>query len=462
MSARAPLRRKVRCAVYTRKSHEEGLELEFNSLHAQREACEAYIVSQRQEGWVLVPDQYDDGGISGGTLERPALKRLLRDIEAGLVDVVVVYKVDRLSRSLTDFAKLVDAFDRHEVSFVSITQQFNTTTSMGRLTLNILLSFAQFEREVIGERIRDKFAASRKKGMWMGGPIPLGYDVVESQAGGEPGRGQAGAPDLQALCGAWVCHLAGEGASRAGLPVEELGHAVRPASRRSAFRQGGHLQASSQPGLSRRGGAQGHELSRRARPDRRPEALGPGARDPVDEWSFAGKRHPGADAGGSAGPDPLRPLREGDDPQPHAAPGAALPLLRLHRQPQARRRHLPRPVRRRRRDRAAGAGPGPPAPAVTGGHLAHHRRLSRPRRRRHGSAADREREVTDAFGRLEAVWEELYPAEQARIVQLLVDGVDVDPGGVDVHLRSGGLRGLAQELMAATPEAAAKADEIAA
>ena len=169
--------RKLRCAVYTRKSSEEGLEQEFNSLHAQREACEAYIASQKPEGWVLVRDAYDDGGISGATLERPGLKRLLADIEEGLVDVVVVYKIDRLSRSLADFAKLVEIFDRHEVTFVSVTQSFNTTTSMGRLTLNILLSFAQFEREVTAERIRDKIAASRRKGMWMGGNVPWGYEV---------------------------------------------------------------------------------------------------------------------------------------------------------------------------------------------------------------------------------------------------------------------------------------------
>ncbi|MDP7152763.1 MAG: recombinase family protein, partial [Paracoccaceae bacterium] len=156
--------RKVRCAIYTRKSSEEGLEMEFNSLDAQREACEAYIVSQKQEGWIALPDVYNDGGISGGTLERPALQRLLADIEAGHIDVVVVYKIDRLSRALMDFAKLVEVFDRHSVTFVSVTQQFNTTTSMGRLTLNMLLSFAQFEREVTSERIRDKIAASKKKG----------------------------------------------------------------------------------------------------------------------------------------------------------------------------------------------------------------------------------------------------------------------------------------------------------
>ena len=171
--------RRLRCAIYTRKSSEEGLEQEFNSLHAQREACEAYIASQKSEGWALVRDQYDDGGISGGTLERPGLKQLLADIEDGLVDVVVVYKIDRLSRSLMDFSKLVEVFDRNGVTFVSVTQSFNTTTSMGRLTLNILLSFAQFEREVTAERIRDKVKASRMKGMWMGGYVPLGYDVVD-------------------------------------------------------------------------------------------------------------------------------------------------------------------------------------------------------------------------------------------------------------------------------------------
>jgi DNA invertase Pin-like site-specific DNA recombinase len=164
---------KHRCAVYTRKSSEEGLEQEFNSLDAQREACEAYVASQKQEGWVLVPDRYDDGGFSGGTLERPALKRLLADVEAGRVDVIVVYKIDRLSRSLADFMKLVEVFEARNVSFVSVTQSFNTKDSMGRLMLNVLLSFAQFEREVIGERIRDKFAASRRKGLWMGGWAPL-------------------------------------------------------------------------------------------------------------------------------------------------------------------------------------------------------------------------------------------------------------------------------------------------
>jgi DNA invertase Pin-like site-specific DNA recombinase len=169
----------VRCAIYTRKSTEDGLEQEYNSLDAQYDACAAYALSQRHEGWTVVKDRYDDGGFSGGNLERPGLKRLLADIEAGKVDIILLYKIDRLTRSLSDFAKIVDILDRKGASFVSITQSFNTTTSMGRLTLNMLLSFAQFEREVTGERIRDKIYASKRKGIWMGGPVPLGYDVVE-------------------------------------------------------------------------------------------------------------------------------------------------------------------------------------------------------------------------------------------------------------------------------------------
>jgi DNA invertase Pin-like site-specific DNA recombinase len=173
---KSPIRR---CAIYTRKSSEEGLEQDFNSLHAQREACEAFIKSQVGEGWRLIRTAYDDGGLSGGTMERPALQRMLADINQGQIDVVVVYKVDRLTRSLADFAKMVEVFDARGVSFVAVTQQFNTTTSMGRLTLNVLLSFAQFEREVTGERIRDKIAASKQKGIWMGGLVPIGYDVHE-------------------------------------------------------------------------------------------------------------------------------------------------------------------------------------------------------------------------------------------------------------------------------------------
>src|SRR5258706_8084776 len=173
--------RRRRCAIYTRKSSEEGLEQAFNSLHAQREACEAYIRSQRHEGWTCLAQHYDDGGLSGATMDRPALQQLLADIQAGKVDAVVTYKVDRLTRSLADFAKIVEIFDARGVSFVSVTQQFNTTTSMGPLTLKVLLSFAQFEREVTGERIRDKIAASKRKGLWVGGPLPLGYEMKDGK-----------------------------------------------------------------------------------------------------------------------------------------------------------------------------------------------------------------------------------------------------------------------------------------
>jgi DNA invertase Pin-like site-specific DNA recombinase len=173
-----PTARAIRCAIYTRKSSEEGLDQDYNSLHAQRDACAAYVMSQAGEGWTLLPEMYDDGGFSGGNMDRPGLKRLIDDVEAGRIDVVVVYKVDRLTRALTDFSRIVDVLDRAGSSFVSVTQAFNTTTSMGRLTLNVLLSFAQFEREVTGERIRDKIAASKKLGMWMGGGLPLGYDAA--------------------------------------------------------------------------------------------------------------------------------------------------------------------------------------------------------------------------------------------------------------------------------------------
>src|SRR6266576_1648804 len=176
-----PVGKLARCAIYTRKSSEHNLDLAFSSLDAQREACEAYIKSQAQAGWRLIPGRYDDGAFSGASLERPALQQLLADVRAGTIDIVLVYKVDRLTRSLADFAKLIELFDAPGVSFVSVTQSFNTSSSMGRLTLNVLLSFAQFERELIGERVRDKIAASKRKGIWVGGPVPLGYAVMDKK-----------------------------------------------------------------------------------------------------------------------------------------------------------------------------------------------------------------------------------------------------------------------------------------
>src|SRR3954469_8021702 len=190
-----PIQRKAfRCAIYTRKSTDHNLDLEFNSLDAQREACEAYIKSQAHEGWRLFPSHYDDGAFSGASLDRPALQKLLAEVRAGRIDIIVVYKVDRLTRLLADFAKLVELFDQHAVSFVSVTQSFNTTSSMGRLTLNVLLSFAQFEREVIGERVRDKISASKRKGIWVGGPIPLGYASANKKIAVAPRKPGSSAP----------------------------------------------------------------------------------------------------------------------------------------------------------------------------------------------------------------------------------------------------------------------------
>ena len=198
----------LRCAIYTRKSTEHGLEQEFNSLDAQREACEAYIKSQAFQGWKALPQQYNDPAYSGGNLDRPALKKLLADIEAGKVDVVVVYKIDRLTRSLADFAKLVEAFDAKSVSFVAVTQQFNTTTSMGRLTLNVLLSFAQFERELSAERVRDKVAASRRKGKWTGGTVPLGYDAKDKKLVINKSEAETVRTDFSSLPGAGIVQQA--------------------------------------------------------------------------------------------------------------------------------------------------------------------------------------------------------------------------------------------------------------
>src|SRR5205823_7375797 len=212
-----------RCAIYTRKSSEEGLEQEFNSLAAQREACEAYIRGQKHEGWVLARPRYDDGGFSGGNLERPALRRLLADIRTGRIDIVIVYKVDRLTRSLADFARLVELLDAEAVSFVSVTQQFNTTSSMGRLTLNVLLSFAQFEREVTGERIRDKIAASKKKGMWMGGNVPLGYDADERTLVINPAEAET-VRRVFALYRELGCVAPGQGGGRPSRASDEMPH----------------------------------------------------------------------------------------------------------------------------------------------------------------------------------------------------------------------------------------------
>ena len=227
-----------RCAIYTRKSTEDGLEQEFNSLDAQYEACKAYALSQTHEGWQLIEARYDDGGFSGGNMERPGLKRLLADVAAGLVDIILVYKIDRLTRALSDFSRIVDVLDKAEASFVSITQAFNTTTSMGRLTLNMLLSFAQFEREVTGERIRDKIAASKKKGIWMGGPVPLGYKVKDRKL--LPVKKEAGQVRhiMELYCKLGSVPALVEGLAKEGLRTKVQERASGPHKGGCAYRRG--------------------------------------------------------------------------------------------------------------------------------------------------------------------------------------------------------------------------------
>ena len=322
--------RKLRCAVYTRKSTEEGLDKEFNSLHAQREACEAYIASQRSEGWALVRDPYDDGGYSGGTLERPALKRLLADIEEGLVDVVVVYKIDRLSRSLMDFSKLVEVFDRSGVTFVSVTQSFNTTTSMGRLTLNILLSFAQFEREVIAERVRDKIRASRRKGMWMGGNVPFGY-VVENR------RLVVHEPDAATVRGIFERFVRIGSATVLARDLRAEGSLT---GRGKPFTKGALYNVLNNRTYLGLAVHKGTRIPRRACGDHRSGPVGQGACDSRRERPHAIRADPCADAGAAEGAA-LRADRRGDVADAHPQGQPALPLLRQPGRAEARAGGLP-------------------------------------------------------------------------------------------------------------------------
>ena len=430
--------RKLRCAAYTRKSSEEGLDMEFNSLDAQRESCEAYITSQRAEGWVLVRDRYDDGGVSGGTLERPALKRLIADIEEGLIDCVVVYKIDRLSRALMDFSKLVDVFDANQVTFVSVTQSFNTTTSMGRLTLNILLSFAQFEREVIGERIRDKFAASRKRGMWMGGSPPLGYDVRDRK-----------------------------------LVVNET-EAVLV---RHIFQ--GFVELESATKLTRQLHAAG-ATTKRGKPLNK-----------VDVYRILNNRVYLGDAVHKGTPYP----GEHDAILPQATWDAAHAIIQVNPRVRVNRsRNTTEPLlrglifdsdgramspshSRGRRgqiyryyiSQAVLKGGGPerpeiarlPAGEIEAAVVAQVRALLRQpeivvgtwRTARTAASDVTEHEVLRALERIEPLWDELFHSERARIVRLLVDRVDVRADGAAVRLRLDGLGSLVRDLEARNPGA---------
>jgi DNA invertase Pin-like site-specific DNA recombinase len=426
----APVR-KVRCAIYTRKSTDEGLDKEFNTLDAQRDACAAYIASQRQEGWIEVPDYYDDGGFSGGTLERPALKWLLTDIEQGRIDVIVVHRIDRLSRSLMDFARLVETMDAHGVTFVSVTQSFNTTTSMGRLTLNILLSFAQFERELIGERIRDKFAASRARGMWMGGKVPLGYRVearkllvVESEA-----------RQVRAIFERFVVlrsatklaqELREKGIlSKTGAPIDK-GYLYRLLANRTYLGDAPH-KGKVYPGEH--------------------EAIVP--RELWDKVHAVLQVSPRVRANQARAQSLalLRGLIFGLD-------GRALSPTHTRKGGRQYRYYVAQAVLKDQ---------GTPHPDIVRRIaaaeieqvvLAQVRALVRQpevivgtwRATREEAPDVTEGEIREALENLEPMWEELFPAEQARLVQLLVERVTVGPTGVDIKLRVEGLSSLVRDL----------------
>jgi DNA invertase Pin-like site-specific DNA recombinase len=426
----APVR-KIRCAIYTRKSTDEGLEKEFNTLDAQRDACAAYIASQRQEGWIEVPDYYDDGGYSGGTLERPALKRLLADIEAGRLDVLVTYKLDRLSRSLTDFVKLMEKMEAHNVTFVSVTQSFNTTTSMGRLTLNILLSFAQFERELIGERIRDKFAASRARGMWMGGKVPLGYRVenrkllvVESEA-----------RQVRAIFERFVVlrsatklaqELRQQGVlSKTGAPIDK-GYLYRLLANRTYLGDAPHkgkIHAGEHEAIV------SQELWDRAHAVLQ---ISPRVR---------------ANQARAQSPALLKGLIFGLD-------GRALSPTHTRKGSKQYRYYVAQAVLKDQETQNPDLVRRIGAAEIEQVVLAQVRALVRQPEIIVGtwSAAREEApdvteaEVRDALEHLEPMWEELFPGEQARLVQLLVERVTVGSTGADIKLRVDGLSSLVRDL----------------
>jgi len=420
--------RKLRCAVYTRKSTEEGLDKEFNSLQAQREACEAYIASQRSEGWALVRDAYDDGGFSGGTLERPALQQLLADIEEGLVDVVVVYKIDRLSRSLMDFSKLVEVFDRAGVTFVSVTQSFNTTTSMGRLTLNILLSFAQFEREVIAERVRDKIRASRQKGMWMGGSVPLGYVVQNRKlVVHEPNAAVVRSMFERFLSVGSATVLAAELRAEGvlttkGRPIDK-GYVYKCLSNRT------YLGLAIHKGM--------------AYPGEHAAIIDQHLWDKVHAILAENVRTRSANTRAQT-PALLKGLIFGPT-------GAAMSPTHTRKGKRLYRYYVSQDVLQHGRDALPDWRV--PAAEIEAAVIDQLRGVFRQPEIVIGTwrAAQAEQddvtedEAREALTQLDPLWDELFPAERARIVQLLVDRVDVHGEGVDVRFRLNGVGALARE-----------------
>jgi DNA invertase Pin-like site-specific DNA recombinase len=430
--------KKLRCAVYTRKSTDEGLDKEFNTLDAQREACEAYIASQRAEGWVLVRDRYDDGGFSGGTLERPALKRLLADIEQGLVDVVVLYKIDRLSRSLMDFAKLVETFEAHGVTFTSVTQSFSTTTSMGRLTLNILLSFAQYEREIFGERIRDKVAASKARGMWMGGKVPLGYDVADRKLiANHPEAARVRRVfELFVETGSGVDtvrRLQAEGVTaKSGRPLDK-GDVYKILNLRTYIGE-----------VTHKGNVYRGEH----------EAIVP--RELWDRAHAMLQVSPRTRAAHSRqhAPALLKGLIYGVD-------GRALSPTHCVKNGRHYRYYVAQRVLKGDTQAGDGIVRRVSAAEIEGAVISQVRALLRQPEivvgtwlaaRREGPDIT-EGEVRDALHRLDPLWDGLFPAEQARIVHALVERVIIGPDGADIRMRVEGLAGLVRDFGAMPPPA---------
>ncbi|MCF3935347.1 recombinase family protein [Acuticoccus sp. M5D2P5] len=438
MKTNPEIKLKRRCAVYTRKSSEEGLEQEFNSLHAQREACEAYVASQKPEGWVLLRGQYDDGGFSGGTLERPGLKALIADIEEGLVDVVVVYKIDRLSRSLADFAKLVEVFDRNAVTFVSVTQSFNTTTSMGRLTLNILLSFAQFEREVTAERIRDKFAASRAKGMWMGGWAPLGYDVKDRKLVVNPAEAKTVRMIFERFVEVGSATLLAKALRKEGVTTKR----GSPIDKKYLYRllnNSAYIGEAVHKGVSY-----------------------PAEHEPIIDQQLWEKvrailqESPRKRAARTRAETPalLKGLLFGPD-------GAAFSPSHTRKGDRLYRYYVSQTVLKH------GAGSCPvgrvPAGEIEAAVIDQLRAVFRQPEIVAGTrkaARQEDNEITDAnvhaaLQQLDPTWDELFPAEQARIVALLVERIQIGTEGLNVQLRVDGLVGLAREMLAGAMDRAA-------
>ena len=444
------LKRRMRCAVYTRKSSEEGLDQEYNSIDAQRDAGHAYIASQRAEGWIPVADDYDDAAFSGGNMERPALRRLMTDIEAGKIDVIVIYKIDRLTRSLADFSKMVEVFERQGVSFVSVTQQFNTTTSMGRLMLNVLLSFAQFEREVTGERIRDKIAASKRKGMWMGGIPPLGYDVEnrrlvpnENEAKlirhifkrfVELGSGTMLFKELKldgVTSKAWTTQ---DGKTREGKLIDK-GLIYKLLNNRTYLGELRHkeqwYQAEHPPIIDRVVWDQVHAI-------------------------LATNGRVRGNATRATVPYLLKGIVFGSD-------GRALSPFHTTKKNGRRYRYYV-PQRENKEHAGASGLPRLPAAELESAVLDQLRVLLRspdllgeilPRAIELDPSLD-EAKVTVAMTRLDTIWDQLFPVEQTRIVKLMVEKVIVSPNDLEVRLRANGIERLVLELQ---PAGAAQIEE---